>query len=85
MTDMRCQSCGMPLGAPGYFGSNEDGSENTEYCKYCYEKGVFTMPDLTVEGAVDASVQYMVKNGFEEAKAREMSQAVIPGLRRWKV
>jgi hypothetical protein len=80
----RCQSCGMPLGA-GFYGTEADGKENHEYCKYCYEKGAFTMPGLTVAEAVKASVDYMVHNlKMEEEQAEVMSHAVIPSLKRWR-
>lgn len=81
----RCQSCGMPLGAPGGYGTEADGSENHEYCKFCYQNGAFTMPDLDLEGAVKASVDYMVHSmKMEEEQAEVMSRAVIPSLKRWR-
>ena len=43
-----CQSCGMPLADPGLFGTNADGTPNTEYCLYCYKDGDFTA-DLTMD------------------------------------
>jgi hypothetical protein len=75
----------MPLGAPGFYGTNADASQQTEYCKFCFQNGAFTQGDLTVEGMVDSSVAFMVQNlKFEESKARELSQAIIPQLKRWK-
>jgi len=80
----RCQSCGMPLGEPGFYGTNLDGTQNEEYCKFCFQDGKFTYPDMTVDQAVEASVKYMVETlHFEEPKARQMSNDVIPRLRRW--
>jgi hypothetical protein len=86
MTDKeRCQSCGMPLGTPGFYGTNADSSENTDYCKFCYQNGGFTQPDLTVDGMIDSSAKFMTEHlKFDEAKAREMSEAVIPKLKRWR-
>ena len=41
-------------------------------------------PALTVDAMVEASVAFMTANlGFDEAKAREMSVAIIPNLKRW--
>ena len=38
-----CQCCGMPMGnTDELYGTNTDGSKNTEYCKYCFENGEFT-------------------------------------------
>ncbi len=90
---IRCQSCGMPLGggltdpdAVTLLGTREDGSKTEEYCKFCYQNGSFTDPRLTVNGMVDRSTQFMVKeHNIPEQKAREMSLAIIPYLRRWNL
>lgn len=37
MQNKICQSCGMPITSDELLGTNEDGSINTDYCKYCYE------------------------------------------------
>ena len=80
----RCQSCGMPVG-PGYFGSTIDGSYNQEYCKFCFQKGEFTNPSLTLDKMIEISVGFMKNNlGFTEEKARQMSQKHIQNLKRWK-
>ena len=33
-----CNSCGRPV-YKGNFGTNEDGSENEDYCKDCFQNG----------------------------------------------
>lgn len=43
-----CQSCGMPLEADEHFGTNKDGSKNTDYCAYCFKDGAFTA-DITMD------------------------------------
>lgn len=81
----RCQSCGMPLGAPGYFGTEVDGAENKEFCVYCYRDGGYTESSLTLQEMIEKSVEFMTANlDFTEEKARELSTTVIPGLKRWK-
>lgn len=36
-----CQSCAMPMGGEkDLLGTNADGSNNEEYCKYCFKDGV---------------------------------------------
>ena len=83
MDKIRCQSCGMPL-AHGFYGTEQDGSDNHEYCKFCYERGAFTSPDLTLQGMVDLSVLHMMKElQFPEETARQMSESIIPHLKRW--
>ena len=76
----------MPLGTPGFYGTNADASENHEFCKMCFENGAYTQPELTVEQMVESSVHFMTNSlNFEETKARELSAGVIPHLKRWKV
>lgn len=79
-----CQSCGMPMKKDPKGGStNYDGSINTIYCSYCYEKGSFTQPDISA-----SDMQTFVKGKLKEmgfpgfiAKLFTMS---IPKLNRWK-
>jgi hypothetical protein len=44
-----CQSCGMPLNAPGDRGTESNGDESPYYCRYCYQRGAFTEPDATID------------------------------------
>ena len=81
---IRCQSCGMPLG-PGFFGTDANGAEISEYCMYCYKNGVFTNPDLTLEEMIDVSVKHMKNElNMPEEEARENARSVIPNLKRWQ-
>lgn len=82
---VRCQSCGMPVSAEfGNFGTEVDGSPASEYCQFCYQDGGFTSPDLTVDGMVQTSIDFMTANlGFSEEQASQMSNDVIPKLKRW--
>ena len=80
----RCQSCGMPLGT-GFYGTEANSSESAEYCKFCYRRGDFTNPAMSMEQMIDISVKHMVGElKFEEARAREIAMSFIPHLRRWK-
>lgn len=81
----RCQSCGMPLGTPGFYGTEKDGSENRDWCKFCYAGGAFTQPEQTLEGMIASSVDFMsAKLGYTKADAERMSRDVIPDLKRWR-
>ncbi len=85
MDKLRCQSCGMPLGTPGFYGTMSDGAENLEYCKFCFQKGEFTQPHLTLEGMIESSIDHMTKAlNFPHEEAERMSREMIPQLKRWK-
>jgi hypothetical protein len=80
----QCQSCGMPMSEPSQFGTNADGSGNREYCRYCFQKG-----DFTVKTGKEAFIEMQVniameKMGMKEERARAMANSVIPTLKRWR-
>lgn len=82
--EIRCQSCGMPIGEE-FFGTESDGSVSHDYCYMCYAKGAFLLPDLTVEGRIDLSVDNMVNDlGMTEDQAEKLAHDFIPHLKRWK-
>ena len=85
MEEKYCQSCGMPMGATNeMYGTNAGGSKNGEYCKYCFENGVFTS-DSTMEEMIEICISHMVSanTGMSEDKARKMMYEFFPTLRRW--
>lgn len=75
----------MPIDAAfANLGTELDGSPATEYCKFCFQNGEFTDPDLTLEGMIQASVDFMTKNlSFTPEMAAKMSNDIIPQLNRW--
>lgn len=79
-----CQSCAMPM-QPEDLGTNQDGSKNADYCKYCYQQGAFTA-DISMEEMIDVCIPHMVsaETGFTEESARDMMQKTFPTLKRWK-
>lgn len=83
---VRCQSCGMPLSSDvGNDGTQADPSPVSEYCQFCYKDGGFTNPDQTLDEMVQSSVDFMTANlGFTPEKASEMSNDIIPRLKRWQ-
>lgn len=84
MEKLRCQSCGMPLGE-GFWSENEDGSQNTEYCRFCFVKGKFSNPTLTVDEMIQTSVTHMMQElHFSQEKAEMLAHATIPTLKRWQ-
>lgn len=82
-----CQSCAMPLEENSQmYGTNADGSRNKDYCKYCFENGVFTA-DCTMEEMIEFCVPHMVSAhpSMTEEEARSMMKKHFPELKRWKM
>ena len=74
----------MPLGE-GFFGTEADGSAAKEWCKFCYQNGVFTDTTLTMDRMIEQSVKHMTKKlNMSDEQASVMSHAVIPQLKRWR-
>jgi len=80
-----CQSCSMPMHQPKDFGTNQDGSKTEDYCCYCYQKGEFTEPDITMDQMVDKVAHMMAEmQHISEDHAIEMCTHFIPKLKRWR-
>lgn len=79
-----CQSCGMPLNDPNLLGSELNGSQSNEYCKYCYEDGAFTQPNLTIEGMKEICLPFMKESGMKEEEAKTILNNLLPNLKRWR-
>ena len=78
-TDLRCQSCGMPL-TPEQMGRNSDGTLSRHYCKWCWDNGDF-LRDCTLEEMVEQCLPHMP--GDPEANRTYMAE-LLPTLDRWK-
>lgn len=80
----KCQSCGMPLEI-GLYGTNMDGTANSEYCKLCFEKGNFTEPKFTLDEMIGRSIANMVdEEDMNQEEAERLANATIPNLKRWQ-
>lgn len=78
-----CQSCAMPMNDED-FGTEKDGSKSSDYCKYCYQNGEFTI-DVSMEEMIDFCVPKTAQaTGMDEKEARMMSEEIFPKLKRWK-
>ena len=86
MQEKFCESCGMPMGETNeMYGTETNGSKNTEYCKYCYDNGAFTNPSLTLEEQIAFCAELMVNDfGFAKEDALQQCQDGIPKLKRWQ-
>lgn len=79
-----CQSCSMPLEIDYIKGTEKDGSRNNEYCIYCYEKGRFKDPSLSLAKMLDI-VETQMETMNIPSKVIETSLNKIPKLNRWRV
>ena len=78
-----CQSCGMPLGSAEDFGTNADGSKNSDYCVYCFKAGAFT-DNKTLEETIADSVNWAEHAGVSAEEMLKQAKALLPTLKRWK-
>lgn len=79
-----CQCCGTPFDVPNMpFGTNADGSENPDYCGWCYQNGEFTSAGL--DEIIERNVPYLVQaTGYSEEEAVSFMGALLPTLKRWR-
>ena len=79
-----CQSCGMPLKQdPKAGGTNVDGSKNGMYCSYCYENGVFTQPDITLQKMKELVKEQLIKMKVPRFLGGFFTMG-LSNLERWK-
>jgi len=83
-----CQSCGMPL-TDDNKGTSADGTQNEDYCIYCYKDGKFTQA-MTMEQMINHCVQFTDEinkqsgQNLTQEQAKEMMRQFFPHLKRWK-
>ncbi len=79
-----CQRCGMPM-KPVDFGTNADLSASKEYCQFCFRKGKFTDPNITMQQMIEKVARFMVTlEKMPENEAKRMEKTLIPELGRWR-
>lgn len=78
-----CQSCGMPLDKEELFGKNKDGSQNEDYCKYCYQDGEF-VDDVTMEEYITMCAAFEEIGDLKGEAAKDYYRKLLPTLKRWK-
>ncbi|UKJ06714.1 zinc ribbon domain-containing protein [Solitalea lacus] len=78
-----CQSCSMPLDAPELLGTEHDGSKSAEFCKFCYENGEFTNPDMTLDEMRECIIEQMEKECIP-TDIIETAVNRLQHLKRWK-
>jgi radical SAM superfamily enzyme len=83
MPEVFCQSCAMPLKSPTDFGTNIDGTKNREYCVYCFQRGTFSEPQITLAEMVTKCVTMMKQQKLPDSIIAQ-AKKIIPQLKRWK-
>lgn len=84
LNDLICQSCGMPMINKEDFGTNSDGSQNTEYCRFCYQEGEYTDEGITMKQKIEKNIEIAKKMGLPEEQSKEIANSIIPKLKRWQ-
>ncbi len=59
-----CHSCHMPMFHLYDFGTNIDGSINTEYCHECYHKGIFVEHGISLEEKIEKGIDITRRTGM---------------------
>lgn len=79
-----CQCCGTPFSVPNMpYGTNADGSENHDYCGWCYHDGEFTSEGI--DEIIEQNVPYLMQaTGYSQEEAVSFMGALLPTLKRWK-
>ena len=79
-----CQCCGTPFSVPNMpKGANADGTENPNYCKWCYDDGEFA--NATMDEVIEKSAPYLMQaTGVSLDEAVSFMGALLPSLKRWK-
>lgn len=79
-----CQCCGTPFSVPNMEkGKDADGSENPNYCKWCYEDGVFAYE--TMDDVIEVSAPYLAEaSGVSLDEAVSFMGVLLPTLGHWR-
>jgi len=83
MENKICQSCGMPITLEEQFATNQDGSTNYDYCKYCFEKGEF-IDKVPMEKYIEMCSEYASQAGMTKEEMKKYCTELFPTLKRWK-
>ena len=84
-----CQSCGMPMNDESLFGTNADGTKNSDYCIYCYQDGKFVQ-DFTMDEMIAHCANFIteVNKGLPHPITKEeyigQMKMYFPQLKRWR-
>ena len=79
-----CQCCGTPFSVPNMpKGTDADGTENPNYCKWCYDEGTFAYQ--TMDDVIETSAPYLAEaSGMTLDEAVSFMGALLPTLGHWR-
>ena len=80
-----CQCCGAPFDIPDMeHGTNADGTESADYCKWCYHDGTFTGADI--DETIEFNAPYLMQaTGYSQEEVVSYLGALLPTLKRWRL
>lgn len=84
-----CQSCGMNMDNIEDFGTNADEGMNTDYCKYCFQKGSFSH-ERTIDEMIESNLKFLneynaaMGSSYTPEQARTELKQHLTTLKRWK-
>lgn len=74
----------MPMEGDKDHGTNADGTRHKKYCRFCFQKGKFTEPRITMEQMIEKVIGIMMlQKVMEEREVRHIAGIIIPALERW--
>lgn len=80
-----CQCCSMPIPDPKLHGTEDDGSLNNDFCKYCYSDGSFTTQDVDMDEFIEATADLEAEAmGITREEAVSLMSTLLPHLKRWR-
>ncbi len=79
-----CQCCGTPFSVPNMpHGTDEAGTEDEKYCKYCYDQGKFVYE--SEEELIETTAPFLMEaTGMTRDEAVSFMGALVPTLEHWK-
>ncbi len=69
-----CHSCGKPIDKAEDFGTNADGSKNSDFCQLCFQNGKLTHPELTTEQMIEVVANILARQ-MNISKERAIEKA----------
>lgn len=80
-----CQCCSMPIPDADLHGTEADGSQNEEYCKWCYSEGEFTAKGVSMDEFIEATADMEAAAiGCTREEAVSLMATLLPHLKRWQ-